>query len=118
MKDILYKKRCNTAQRTKVFSILQKMEDAECVTKIHKAFRYEIYPSEKENAFQLGSPQAYIRKTLNTQKAIEKFSFQVKGSFYITYQDHFLKVDFQHTLNIHLKWKSKSLLQQNSTILA
>ena len=118
MKDILYKKRCDTHNRTKAFSILQRTEDTECVTKIHKSFRYMVYKTDKETAGQLEPPQVYIKKFISTSKCLEKFSFQIKGTLYITHKDHVLRVDFQHTLNIHLTWKSKSFLPKHSTIVA
>ena len=117
MKDILYKKRCNSKERTKIFSVLQKTEDPDCVTTIRKAFRYEVFAGQKENVSQLEAPQVYIRKVLNTRKSLEKFTFKVHGTFYLTHKESLLRVDFQHTLNIHLAWKSKLLSPQKSELL-
>lgn len=101
-----------------MFSIFQKTDDPDCVTTIRKAFRYEVYPGQKEQLSQLEAPQVYIRKVLNTRKSLEKFTFKVRGSFYLTQKESLLRVDFQHTLNIHLAWKSKSLSPQKSELLA
>ena len=118
MKDILFKRRCDPKEQVKVFSILQRTEDAECITKIRKSFRYEVYRADKDNVKELESPQAYIKKFLNTRKSVEKFTFKVKGAFYLNYKEHFLRVDFQHTLNIHLSWKSKNFMPQKNSVIA
>ena len=100
-----------------MFSILQKTEDLDCVTKVRKAFRYEVFPGQKEDISQLEAPQVHVKKVLNTRKSLEKFTFKVKGSFYLTHAERLLRVDFEHTLNIHLSWKSKHLSPQKSELL-
>ncbi|MDZ4242793.1 MAG: hypothetical protein U1D99_08195, partial [Candidatus Omnitrophota bacterium] len=52
-------------------------------------------------------PEVYIRKRFNTRTCEEQFSFRVKGHFYIAQERTQLKVDFCHTLRIHILWKSK-----------
>ncbi len=104
MKTILYKRRCDPQNRIKSFSILQENEDKECVTRIRKSFRYDVLNVDRVDP-HAAPPNVYIKKYFGTGKKIEKFSFNVKGTFYLTHQQMLLKVDFSHALNIHIYWK-------------
>src|SRR3990172_3945339 len=116
MKNVLFKKRSDVKRGRKALSLTQKNEDQECITHVRKSFIYHVVFSEQisPNANQ---PQVYIKKAFDTQKRVEKFTFQVRGSFFMTHNLVLLEVRFQHTLNIRIVWKSKIFSPKKSAVL-
>ena len=97
-------------------AISQRFNEKDCATSVRKTFIYHVSQSEAVDN-QLGTPQIHIVKDLDTKKRIEKFLFQVKGHFYISHQRLLLKVRFQHTLRIQIKWKAKVFSPKKSEVL-
>ena len=116
MRHILYKKRQSIKNRRKVISINEHTEDKECKTNVRKSFAYVVSlanPDEKT----LIEPQIYIKKSFDSKSQVEKFSFRVKGAFYMNKERYTLKVDFCHTLKIDISWKNKVFSPKKSATL-
>ena len=116
MKKVLFESRIDLEKRRKNFSIYSKSEDQQCRTHVHKSFTY-VVDWAKETASQSKAPLVFIRKTFDTKKGIEAFSFHVKGYFLITHNDALIKVLFHHTLDIKIKWKVTDFSPKESASL-
>lgn len=116
MKKVLFKKRIDRKKGTKAFSIHTRTEDKQCRTEVRKSFKYavdlarEVKPVPKK-------PLVFIRKSLDTKRGIEVFSFHVKGYFYVTQGCDVVKVRFNHSLDIEIKWKIKNFSPKKSESL-
>ena len=104
MKKILYKRRKNEKKRNKNLSICTFSEDKECFTRVHKSFQYHVSLTQAVNP-KVETPQIFIKKHFDSKRKMEKFRFEVVGSFYMTHKRMLVKVDFNHTLNIRIIWK-------------
>ncbi len=108
MKDVLYKNLTSIPKGKKTILIREKSEDQECLTYIRKSFIY-LATNEVRINQPADAPQIFIKKLFNSKTKEEKFSFKVKGFFYITKDFSFVKVRFSHTLKINIHWKTKVL---------
>ena len=117
MKKVLFRKRMNLKKRIKTFSIYSRSEDQECKTQVKKGFAYAV-DRAKETRPVSKPPLIFIRKSFDTKKAIETFSFHVKGYFFVTYKRELIRVRFYHTLEIEIKWKAGHLLSKKTESLA
>ena len=116
MKEIMFKKLSDLKKRTKHLSISQHAEDKDCKTHVQKSFSYIV--SQMDGAEpEIVPPQVYIKKTFNSKTKVETFSFEVKGSFYMSYNRCLMKVRFHHTLNIEILWKDKVFSPKKSAVL-
>ncbi len=113
MKEVLHKKRSNLQKGTKLITICSQTADKDGKTRVRKSFLYSVGRAEKI-AFPVHPPQIYIRKSFDTEQKIEKFHFQVKGSFYTTNGELMAQVYFHHSLNVQILWKKVFLPQQVS----
>lgn len=116
MREILYKKRQSVKYRRKVIAIDESNQDKDCRTHIRKSFAYIVAlanPADKA----LQEPEIYIKKSFNTKRQIEQFSFRVKGAFYMEKDRYVLKVNFCHTLKIDINWKNKVFSPKKSATL-
>ena len=106
MRRILYRKMTSLQNRSKAISVSESSEDKECKTFVKKSFIYIVTPhiDADEQAF---FPDIFIKKSYNTRTREEKFSFRVKGLFYLNRDETIFRVDFCHTLHIHITWKPK-----------
>ena len=116
MRTLQFKKKTDLKNKIKTFSITQKNEDKQCVTRVHKSCLYNVSPTAKM-APVIEQPQVYIKKCFNSDKGIETFKFKVIGNFYITHNRVLFRVDFKHFLMIHIKWKNKIFSPKKSEIL-
>jgi len=116
MKTVLLKRNCDPKHGTKRLSILQKIDEKDCATKVYKSFRYHIVKAQKLEE-DSPAPQVFVTKNFNTKTGVERFTFNVHGAFYISYKRQFLKVNFQHTLKIQIRWKTKIFSPKKSEIL-
>ncbi|MBF0532779.1 MAG: hypothetical protein HQL23_06755 [Candidatus Omnitrophica bacterium] len=115
MKKILFQKDIDFAQKTKALAISQKSQDEESFTHIRKRFVYQV--AQVTNTQEdLEGPQIKICKQIDHKRRIERFHFQVYGSFFMNHNRSILKVGFQHTLDIDILWKHFS--SKKSAILA
>ncbi len=115
MRRILYKKMTSLQNRSKAISVAETSEDKECKTYVKKSFVYMVTPELKIDATQ-SPPDIYIKKSYDTRTKEERFSFKVKGLFYINRDQMYFRVDFSHSLNIHITWKPKVLSPKSVTL--
>lgn len=116
MKDILYKKKESLRNRRKMISIIEHSEDEQCRTAVHKSFVYIVTRADcLENNVE--RPEIFIRKAFDNKLLEEKFSFRVKGCFYMTKDRFIFKVEFCHTLRIDIVWKDKVFSPKKSVTL-
>ena len=116
MKKILFQKRIDLNKRQKKFSIFTKTEDRECKTRVRKGFTYYVDWAEVSEPVSK-PPLVFIRKTFDSKKGIERFSFHVKGYFYASHDRKMVRVRFHHTLDIEIKWKIKDFSPKKSASL-
>jgi len=116
MKQIRYNKHNDYDNGTKALSIASRSEEKDNRTFVRKGFMYKASPSQEENP-QVGSPQIHITKSFDSIRKIERFSFQVKGSFYMSHSRRLVKIDFHHNLYIKIVWKDKIFSPKKSEVL-
>ena len=116
MRNITYKKKQSLEHRRKLISICENSEDKECKTYVRKSFVYIVSKAESAEE-QPAAPEIYIKKRFDTKSLTERFSFRVKGSFYLTQDRNLFKVNFCHTLRINIIWKSKIFSPKKSVTL-
>ena len=116
MKKILFKKRIDLDKRMKTFSIYSQTEDSQCKTHVRKGFAYTVDLSREDRPISK-APLVFIKKTLDTKKGIEGFNFHVKGHFYVNHNRRLMRVRFNHTLDIEIKWKVKNFSPKKSASL-
>ena len=115
MREILFKNATSVKKRRKVILISELSEDKECKTYIRKSFVYIITPEVRIDQ-PVPQPDIYIRKAYSTKTKQEKFSFRVKGFFYVAKEATFFKVSFCHGLKINILWKSKVFSPKSATL--
>ncbi len=115
MKEVLFKNQTSLEKKRKAILISERSEDKECSTFVRKSFIY-LVNQEMRVEQPLAQPDIYIRKSYNTKTKVEKFSFRVKGCFYITKENCYLKVKFCHCLKINIYWKAKILSPKPATL--
>jgi len=116
MKEVILSQHKSAQHGRKHFSILQRNEESDCSTRVYKSFRYQLDPNTP-SARSDEAPDIYITKNFDTKRGIERFSFSVVGIFYLEDRIRLYKVNFQHTLKIQIKWKSKVFSPKKSVIL-
>ena len=115
MKKICFKRNQNLQRGTKYLHICSRSDEKESLTLVRKGFLYKVSKA-KDIEPEAEAPQVYIRKAYDTKQKIEKFSFQVKGVFYMTHERILMKVEFHHSLNIKIVWK-KNFSPKKSEVL-
>ncbi len=116
MRDILHKTTEVLQGRGKVIIVREHAEENECITDVRKNFIYlahEVTHEEKQ-----GEPQVHIKKSFDSVSRDEKFSFRVKGFFYVDRNRRLAKVDYCHTLRINLHWKANSPAPKKTVTMA
>jgi len=116
MREMLYKKRESLRKRRKAVAIREQTEDEDCKTHVRKSFVYKITCVQHIKKVA-DRPEVRIKKEFYTQSKEEKFSFRVKGTFYMTRNKVMLKVDFCHTLRININWKDEAFSPKKSVTL-
>ncbi|HNV23606.1 MAG TPA: hypothetical protein PLH56_03790 [Candidatus Omnitrophota bacterium] len=116
MKRVIFKNKKDYEKGTKELSLCQKIEDQDSITHITKRFFYHV--TEIKSMVETSeAPQIYIVKNVDSKKKLEQVDLKCVGSFYMTHQRTFLKVNFQHTLNIQIYWKTDIFSPKKSAIL-
>jgi len=105
MRDILHKTSSILQGRGKVISLREHAEEKECVTDVRKHFIYIATEVPCEETATI--PQVHIKKSFDSVSHDEKFSFRVKGFFYVNHSRRLMKVAYCHTLRIILHWNAK-----------
>ena len=116
MRKILYKKMTSLLNRSKAISVSESSEDKECKTYVRKNFVYIVSPDAHPEMEEINPPDIYIKKSYDTKTKEERFSFRVKGCFFITREQAFFKVCFCHSLNINITWKAKIFSPKSVTL--
>jgi hypothetical protein len=116
MKEILYKKRQSLKYRRKIIAIDEHNEDNDCRTHVRKSFAYIVTMANPAEG-ALSAPEIHIKKNFDSKAQTEKFSFRVKGAFYMEKDRYVLKVNFCHTLKIDIYWKNKVFSPKKSATL-
>ena len=106
MREVLYRNLTSLKNKRKVISVSDKSENKNISTHIHRTFIY-VVSNEVEAVEDLPAPVFCITKNFNTKTKEEKFSFRVKGIFYVTNDESFLRVNFCHSLRIDIIPKPK-----------
>ena len=116
MRDILHKTTEIYNGRGKVISLREHAEEDESITDVRKNFIYVA--SEVPNEEKQGEPQVHVKKSFDSVTHDEKFSFRVKGFFYVNRNRRLVKVGYSHTLRINLHWKVNSHTPKKTVTMA
>lgn len=106
MKTMVFKRNQNLQRGTKFLHITSRYKETDCVTIVKKGFLYKVKRAKSLEP-KIESPEVYIRKYFDTKHQVEKFSFRVKGTFYMTHERVLMQVDFHHSLNIKIHWSGQ-----------
>ena len=109
MREILYKNLTSPKNGRRVISVHETNENKDCFTHVHKAFIYLVRKEEKQEE-SVPKPIFQIFKSFNTKTKAEKFSFRVKGIFYVVKDVSVYTVYFCHSLRIDITHKFKSIV--------
>ncbi|MFT5170226.1 MAG: hypothetical protein ACI9F2_000143 [Lysobacterales bacterium] len=116
MKKMLYKSDKNLEKKTKTMQYVQEIEEHDSTTIISKQFEYRLEEVEKTDESNT-KPNVNIVKTIDSVRKLEKLDFEVRGSFFITYQRKSIKVNFKHKLNVKIYWKNDNFSPKKSAVL-
>jgi len=116
MRDILHKTTAILKGRGKVITLREHADEKECVTDVRKNFIYVSTPAENEEKHSIA--QVHIKKSFDSVSQDERFSFRVKGFFYVNHNRRLVKVDYCHTLRIKLHWKIKTSSPKKTVTMA
>jgi hypothetical protein len=116
MKRLLFRKHASAQNGLKNITLMTRNEDAESKTRVYKNFSYKVTVCDEQDQ-EPEAPQIFIKKSFDSKRSIEKFSFQVKGWFYTIQKRVLFKVEFEHTLCIKILWKVKIFSPKKSVML-
>lgn len=106
MREVLYKNLTSLKNKRRVIFVSEKSENKDVITHIHRTFIY-VVTEEVAEIGNLPDPIFVINKNCNTKTKEEKFSFRVKGVFYVAKDKSYLLVHFCHSLRIDILRKVK-----------
>ena len=116
MRDIVHKTTAILQGRGKVIALREHADEKECTTDVRKHFIYVA--SEAQSEQEASVPRVHIKKSFDSVSRDEKFSFRVKGYFYVNHSRRLMKVDYCHTLRINLHWKVKTSTPKKTVTMA
>ena len=116
MRDILHKTTAVLQGRGKVIALREHADEDECVTDVRKHFIYVATEAQSEE--KQSTPRVHIAKSFDSVHHDEKFSFRVKGFFYVNHSRRLMKVDYCHTLRINLHWKAEASAPKKTVTMA
>ena len=116
MRDIIHKTSGILHGRGKVITLREHAEEKECVSDVRKNFIYVATEAQSEEKQSI--PQVHINKSFDSARGDEKFSFRVKGFFYVNHNRRLMKVAYCHTLRINLHWKVKATSPKKTVTMA
>ncbi len=108
MKHITYSKKQLIANRGRVVTIRETVEDPDCDTHIRKSFVY-LVSCVGAIPKRLPSPDIRLFKNVDGSSQSEIFSLRVKGVVYYKQGRDIVKVDYLHTLKVKMLWKTHVL---------
>ena len=103
MKQLMFRKIRDVKKNKKMVSIRSFTESKECKTRIRKCFVYKVSNVGQDKSC-LEPPNIYIKKTFDSVRKVEVFTFRVQGGFYMSHKRVPVYVNFHHTLSIHIIW--------------
>ncbi len=106
MREILYKNETSEKNKRRVICVSEISESESYLTRVRRTFIY-IIEKAMESQESLSHPVFHITKFFNTKTKTEKFSFRIKGTFYIIKETGSVKINFNHALRIDVVPKSK-----------
>lgn len=107
MKNVAYIKR-ELVNRGRVVSIREHQEDKDCSTRVMKNFVYLVSPADAIPG-EMDPPAIYITKKISAENKSEVFMFKVKGDIYVKEKRFIYRVQYCHSLCVHLFWKTHVL---------
>ena len=116
MREISYRKKQSLEHRRKMIAIHEFSEDKDCTTNVCKNFIYKLTAGGTVKDSD-EKPEIFIRKEFDTSRREEKFSFRVKGAFFMARNRDIFRVDFCHTLKITIIWRQKAFSPKKSETL-
>ena len=116
MRDIFHKTAGILHGRGKAITLREHTEEKECVTDVRKHFIYLAREEQREEGQSI--PHVHISKSFDSVSHDEKFSFRVKGFFYVNHARRLMKIDYCHTLRINLHWKDKDVSPKKTVTMA
>lgn len=116
MRDIFHKTTAILHGRGKVITLRDHADESECVTDVRKNFIYLATEAQSEEKQSI--PRVHIQKSFDSVSHDERFSFRVKGFFYVNYNRRLMKVDYCHTLRINLHWKVNAVSPKKTVTMA
>ena len=116
MRDIIHKTTEILHGRGKVITLREHAEENESITDVRKNFIYVVSQTACEE--KPGEPQVHIKKFFDSVTHDEKFSFRVKGFFYVNRNRQLVKVGYYHTLRINLHWKVNANTPKKTVTMA
>ena len=116
MRDIIHKTAGVLKGRGKVITLREHADEKECTTDVRKNFIYVSTEAQSEEKQPV--PQVHIAKSFDSVHRDEKFSFRVKGFFYVNHGRRLVKVAYCHTLRINLHWKVKASSPKKTVTMA
>jgi hypothetical protein len=116
MRDIFHKTTGILQGRGKVITLREHAEEKECVTDVRKNFIYVALEAQSQEEQSI--PQVHIAKSFDSVRGDERFSFRVKGFFYVNHSRRLMKVAYCHTLRINLHWKIKATTPKKTVTMA
>jgi len=116
MREVLHKTTAILQGRGKVITLREHTEEKECITDVRKNFVYVASEAQSEEGQSV--PRVHIAKSFDSVSHDERFSFRVKGFFYVNHSRRLMKVDYCHTLRINLHWKIKAPTPKKTVTMA
>ena len=116
MREISYRKKQSLKYRRKAIGIKEANRERDCVTRVRKNFVYILTPVRHAQP-ATEKPQIFVRKSFDSVKRQEKFSFRVKGVFFMARDRNIFRVDFCHTLKIGIVWNKDAFSPKKSATL-
>jgi len=104
MRDILHRTAAVLQGRGKLITMREHAEQKDCISDVHKNFIYVATEAQSEE--EQSTPRVHIKKSFDSLSRDERFSFRVKGFFYVNHSRRLMRVDYCHTLRIKLHWKA------------
>ena len=116
MRDILHKTTEVLQGRGKVITLREHADENECVTDVRKNFIYVATQAQSEE--KQSTPRVHIAKSFDSVCHDERFSFRVKGFFYVNHSRRLMRIDYCHTLRINLHWKVEAFAPKKTVTMA
>jgi len=101
MREVVYKNRTSQKKQRRAISVCER---SQCKGMCILTRKHFVYMAERQDAMlgPLVAPEYYLIKTFNTKTKEEEFYFRAKGIFYMLKNNTSYKINFCHSLRVHL----------------